>query len=281
LKAVIAGQGMIDSLTLPAQPSWSNFNVYPPNSKIEGADPFGLSGTKRFEQVVIPQKQEIAALPPFQFSYFDPNQRSYRTLSGPAVPLIVRPTAALASLPGVNPTRPTPTNSDEIVRIKPYLGMSPVSGSPLVQRPWFVAAQSVPVLAWASLLAMRKRKEALAKNPRLRRQREVSRKIADGLGQLQKQAAARESDAFFATVFRLLQEQLGERLDLPASAITEAVIEEHLRPRNVPEQTLSSLQELFQVCNQARYAPQRSSHELASFIPKVETTLQQLRTISS
>ena len=32
-----------------------------------------------------------------------------------------------------------------------------------------------------------------------------------------------------------LQEQLGERLDLPASAITEAVIEEHLRPRGAPE----------------------------------------------
>ena len=44
----------------------------------------------------------------------------------------------------------------------------------------------------------------------------------------------------------LLQEQLGERLDLPASAITEAVIEEHLRPRNVPETPLAQLHELFQ-----------------------------------
>jgi len=42
-------------------------------------------------------------------------------------------------------------------------------------------------------------------------------------------------EAFFATLFRLLQEQLGERLELPASSITEAVIEEHLRPRGVPE----------------------------------------------
>ena len=36
-----------------------------------------------------------------------------------------------------------------------------------------------------------------------------------------------DSDQFFATLSRLLQEQLGERLDLPASAITEAVIEEN------------------------------------------------------
>jgi len=282
LKAAIAGQGILDSLTLPPQPSWSDFNVYPPNSKIEGADPFGLSGTKRFEQVVIPLKKEITALPPFQFSYFDPNARTYRTLSGPAVPLIVRPTAALGSLPGVNPSgQPPATNNDEIVHIKPYLGMSPVAGAPLVQRPWFLAAQVLPVLTWVSLLAMRRRNDALARNPRLRRQREVSRKVAAGLAELRRQASARESDAFFATVFRLLQEQLGERLDLPASAITEAVIDEHLRPRNVPENTLAGLQELFQVCNQARYAPQRSSHELASFIPKVEATLSELQNITA
>ena len=41
------------------------------------------------------------------------------------------------------------------------------------------------------------------------------------------------SDEFFAVLFRLLQEQLGERLDLPASAITEAVIEERLSPLGI------------------------------------------------
>jgi len=282
LKAAIAGQGILDSLTLPPQPSWTDFNVYPPNSKVEGADAFGLSGTKRFEQVVIPLKREITALPPFQFSYFDPNMRTYKTLSGPAVPLIVRPTAALGSLPAVNPAgQQAITNNDEIVHIKPYLALSPVAGAPLVQRPWFVAAQVLPVLTWVSLLVMRRRNEALARNPRLRRQREVSRKVTEGLAELRNQAAARESDAFFATVFRLLQERLGERLDLPASAITEAVIDEHLRSRNVPDQTLTALHELFQVCNLARYAPQRSSHELASFIPKVEATLNGLQNITA
>jgi len=114
----------------------------------------------------------------------------------------------------------------------------------------------------------------------LRRQRAVARKIVDGLAELRRQAAAQESDAFFATVFRLLQEQLGERLDSPASAITEAVIDERLRPRDVSTETLTALHELFQVCNQARYAPQRTSHELASFIPRVEAILKQLQQVN-
>jgi hypothetical protein len=248
---------------------------------VEATDQFGLSGTKTFEEVVVPQKQEIAMLPPVQFSFFDPNARAYRTLSGPAVGLIVRPTAALASLPSLNiPGQPAVTN-DEIVHIKPYLGVSPVAGAPLIQQPWFLALQGLPVVTWLSLLVMRKRNEALARNPRLRRQREVARKVADGLAELRRQAAAQESDKFFATVFRLLQEQLGERLDLPASAITEAVIDERLRGRDVPETTLSALHELFQVCNQARYARQRSSHELATFVGRVETVLKDLQNVKA
>jgi len=280
LKVSLAGQGLIDSLSLPSQAAWSDFKVYPPTSKVEAADPFGLSGSKTFEQVVVPQKQEITTLPAFRFSFFDPNAQIYRTLTGPQVGLIVRPTAALTSLPGVNPsTRPAVTN-DEIVHIKPYLAVSAVAGKPLLEKPWFLAAQVVPLLTWFSLFLFRKRNEALANNPRLRRQREVSRKIADGLSELRRQAAARETDQFFATVFRLLQEQLGERLDLPSSAITEAVIDEHLRGGNGAESTVAALHELFQLCNQARYGAQPSSHELASLIPRVEATLTELRALA-
>ena len=278
-KVAISGQGLLDSLNLPNQPTWADFKVYPPNAKVEAADPLGLSGRKTFEQVVIPQKAEVSLLPPFQFSFFDPNARTYRTLSGSAVPLTVRPAAAVANLPTLAQSQGSTATNDEIVHIKPYLGVSPVAGGPLVQQPWFLALQAIPLVTWLSLLFVRKSHEALANNPRLRRQREVSRKIADGLGDLRRQAAAQESDAFFATVFRLLQEQLGERLDVPASAITEAVIDERLRTRNVPDETLRRLQELFQVCNQARYAPQRTSHELASYIARVETTLKELQNI--
>jgi len=282
---VITGQGLLDSITLPNQPAWADFKVYPPNSRVDATDPFGLVGTKTFDQVVVPQKQEITVLPAFEFSFFDPNARAYRTLSGAAVGLIVRPTAALVALPSLNTGGTagvsTASTNDEIVHIKPYLGVSPVVGPPLVQQPWFLALQGIPLATWLSLLLLRKRNESLARNPRLRRQREVARKIADGLADLRRQAEGKNSDAFFATIFRLLQEQLGERLDLPASAITEAVIDERLRGRNIREQTLVSLQSLFQICNQARYAPVRSSHELASLIERVETTLQGLQQIQA
>ena len=76
-----------------------------------------------------------------------------------------------------------------------------------------------------------------------------------------------------AQVNRLLQEQIGERLDLPASAITEAVVDERMRDRDLPESTLAELRELFQGCNLARYAPIQSTQELQALVPRVEAVL--------
>ena len=70
-----------------------------------------------------------------------------------------------------------------------------------------------------------------------------------------------------------------ERLDLPASAITEAVIDEHLRPRELPEIIIGPLHELFQLCNLARYAPIKSSQELAAIVPKFERVVGSLQSL--
>ena len=148
-----------------------------------------------------------------------------------------------------------------------------------MQRSWFVALQGAPLLAWLCALGWRKRADALANNPRRRRQRQVAQIIRKGLSELRRLAAANQSDEFFATLFRLLQERLGERLNCPATSVTEAVIDEKLRPRAVPEKTLIALHELFQTCNLARYAPIKSSHELAALIPKLEAVLVELQNI--
>jgi hypothetical protein len=280
VKVQLAGRGALDSLTLPEQAAWRDFKTYPPTTKVETTDPLGLQGAKTFEQVVVPQNPDIKALPPVSFSFFDPDQKAYRTLTQPAIPLIVRPGGSVPAPVVAATTRATqesPPPAQDIVHIKPRLGVVARIAPPLVQQPWFLALQAVPVLAWLSAVVYRRRAEMLANNPRLRRRRQVAQLVRQGLLDLRQFASDNKSDDFFATLVHLLQEQLGERLDLPASAITEAVIEEHLRPRGVPEATLASLHELFQTCNLARYAPIKSSQELAAMIPKVEAVLRDLQ----
>jgi hypothetical protein len=284
VRVQITGRGSLDALNLPAQEAWKNFKSYPPTSKIETTDQLGLQGTKTFEQVITPESPEIKELPAFSFSFFDPDAKQYRTLTQPAIPLTVRPGGA-APAPVVAATSKfaadTPPPRQDIVHIKPRPGTLAQISPPLIQQPWFLAMQGVPVLAWLAAAGWRKRADSLANNPRLRRQRQVAQIIRTGLEELRRHAAANRSEEFFAALFRLLQEQLGERLDCPASAITEAVIEEKLRPRGAAEGTLTELHALFQTCNLARYAPVTSGQELAALVPRFETIIRELQSLKT
>jgi hypothetical protein len=273
----ISGRGQLDTLPPPAQTGWENFKTYAPSAKVNATDQFGIEGSKTFEEIVTPENSDIKSLPPISFSFFDPEQKRYRTLTQAALPLVVRAATpgAMPAIPAAHAENPGP--AADVVPLKQHIGAIAQISPPLIQQPWFLVLQGVPAFALLSCVIWRKRKETLANNPRLRRQRQVAQLVRDGLQELRNLAAQNNSDAFFATLFRLLQEQLGERLDLPASAITEAVIDERLRPAGVPEETRGSLHELFQTCNLARYAPVQSSEELAGIIPKLETVLNDLR----
>jgi tetratricopeptide (TPR) repeat protein len=278
LKVRIAGSGSFDTLTLPAnEQAWREFKTYPPSSKFESTDALQIQGSKYFEQVITPLNAEIKELPAFAFSYFDPSTGTFKTLTHAAIPLSVHPTAATPQ-PTIIASGQTPPDaqqqSQEIVHIKPTLGTVAKPAPPLVAQPLFLALQALPPLLWIGSLIWRRQKEKLANNPRLRRRRDVARLVSEGLAELPAHAAANDAEKFHSTILFLLREQLGERLDLPAPAITDAVLDE---VKGLAEGDRALLRDLFHACDQYRYTPDHTSQALASLIPKVKTALAALQ----
>ncbi len=279
LKIRIAGAGGFDNVALSTnEPGWGDFKTYPPTSKFDSSDPLQIEGSKYFEQVVTPLNASVKQIPPFEFTFFDPDKKTFRTLTHAPIAIEVKPTAAtpVPTVVSANAPPPEEQQSHDIVHIKPFLGHEVTNTKPLILQPWFLALQAVPPLLWIAALLWRRRQDNLANNPRLRRQRQVARVIQEGLADLSKLAAAGEHEKFYAGVFRLLQEQLGERLDLPATAITEAALES-LPPDALDAATFKQLQELFQACNQYRYTPEHTSQEMTLLIPKLKTALAALQ----
>ncbi len=280
VRVQISGRGSLDSVALPVQDAWKNFKTYPPTTKLENTDQFGFQGMKTFEQIISPLNNDVRELPALSFSYFNPEDGQYHTLTQPAVPLTVQ-TAGTTLMPQMAATKSSNEEkpAQDILPIKEKLGSLVAGTPPLVAQPVFLAAQTVPMLAFLAAFVWRKRTDDLANNPRLRRQRAVAVLVANGLNDLKNRAAANQPDEFFATLFRLLQEQLGERLDCPASAITEDVVDGHALLRNAPAPLRTTLHEQFQLCNQARYAPVRGTSELNLVAAQFEKLIGQLREV--
>jgi hypothetical protein len=282
VRVQISGHGSLDAVTLPLPGAWHDFKSYPPTAKFEAGDQFGFQGTKTFEQIISPETADVHELPPLTFSFFNPEDDQYHTLTQAAVPLVVR-AAGATPLPPNAAKNSAPENQPpaDLLPIKEHLGTLAAVRLPLIAQPGFLAAQGLPVLAFLAAFVWRRRADNLAHNPRLRRHRAVAQLIASGLDDLKKYAAANQPDEFFATLFRLLQEQLGERLDCPASAITENVVDEQALLRAAPEATRAALREQFQLCNQARYAPVRGTSELNSVAAQFEKLIRELQELKS
>ncbi len=279
----LTGQGAIETLRWEASSAWPGFKTYPSSTQVTNTDPLGLSGTKTFEQALIPEGPQVKQIPPITFSFFDPNQRRYRSVSQPATAITVKPAALAVAQPvvvaapeGGETARPPAT---DIVYIKTRPGTFAQLAPPWVERPGFLMLQCVPLALWLTALVWRRRVDRLARDPRLRRRQQVVRLMREGLAELRQAAEANRAEAFYAITFRLLQEQLGERFDLPASAITEAVVDERLQPLEPDPGLVAGTRELFQLCNQARYARETEPGELVSLLPKVQTLLQQLQAL--
>jgi len=280
----LSGRGALDAVTLPDFSIWNGFKTYPATAKTEYTDQQGLEGTKTFEQIVTPQNADVHELPAFALTYFDPDLNQYQSLTQPALPITVHP-SGVAPMPSIAATKSTtpeaaPVQSD-ILPVKQELGALRSTGAPWLVQPGFIALQGLPVLALVAALIWRRRADNLANNPRLRRQRLVAQLVQAGLVDLRQQAKENNSETFFATLFRLLQELLGERLDCPAIAITESVVDDRLGALQVPAPTLAGLRELFQLCNQARYAPVRDPQELAAVAAKFEKIAGELPSVKA
>jgi len=281
IRVQVSGRGALDAFTLPDQAAWKEFKTYPPTVKTETEGDLALQGKKSFEQIVVPQNTEIKELPPFDFAFFNPDTRRYETLHQAALPIVVHPTGATPA-PTIAAGRSAPETQKptaDIVHIKPRMGTLSHGSTPWVKQTWFIALQSLPVFALVGAFFWRKRIDSLENNPRLRRKKQTEQIIADGLEQLPPLAAAGKAGEFFATVFRLMQEQIGERLNVPASGITEAVVHDKLRARGLGDGGADVLHELFQLCNQARYAPVESAQKLEAVIPKLKMALRDLQEV--
>ncbi len=281
LRIQVAGKGALDTISPPSMEGFRQFKVYPPTSKVDVTDDLGMEGVKTFEVSVVPESTEVKEIPPIAFSYFSAAAGAYQTLQQAAIPIVVRPSASQPTLTvsGTNAVAvPNPAAPPQaIVHIKARSGELTAALVPLVARPWFLGLQALPFLIWGVLLGVVKYREHLSRNPRLVRRQRVRKIVREGLEGLRQSASARDTDAFFASLFKLLQEQLGERLDLPAASITEAVVDQNLRQRGLPQDVEAELRELFQFCNQARYAPSQMAGDLQAIQSRANNVFHRLQ----
>ena len=273
----LSGQGAIESLNLPKL-DWPGFKSYEPSVTTKKENPLGLLGTRTFEQVVIPENDGITEVPRIEFPYFDPVASRYRVLAKGPFPLKVNPgDPPVAPGAGAGPAPETgePEPQTDILPIKHHLG-SLGQAAPFIARPGYWLLQSIPLLLWLGALAWRRQANALANNPRLRRERQVAGRTRAGLAKLDTLAESGEAGGFHAELAEVLREQIGLRLDIPAEGITGDIVHSPAAANSLSEETRSDIRRLFTASDQASYARSQTTGEMKAHLALLKEVVNAL-----
>ncbi len=225
--------------------------------RVAGDPPAGLVDNRRktFTQTVRARNAEVAAVPAIPFSYFDPQTRTYVTVSSEPISLRVRPAAMVSDtqIVGGNgaPAQPM-TELQEVAGgiLANYTGADLLLSSQAFAFTWgHGLVLAFGPLAFGVVAAGRHRARRAQRDDgharRRRARREALRRLAE---------ASERPDDEANLAAAAVSEYVADRCNLPAGALTTAEVIERLAGAAVAPEVLKDVEALLADCEQHRYA---------------------------
>lgn len=251
----INGKGNFNTVLMPRLENTAGFKVYEPQVKTQ-------ENSKTFTQVLIPETDSVTQIPKASFSYFDSNKREYKSISQGPIPIQVEKAKEEAPSQVVGPSArglpPTFAREEEPARDILYIKESPGKwlsyGRRLYKTKAFLALFSIPLLALISVYIVQARRNRFKQDAVYAGRVMALRYASRGLMSLKRQSKSGDPKIFYETMFKTLQDYLGNRLHIPPAGITLNVVEYAIVSKDVNLDILRKVKNLFEACDQARFA---------------------------
>ena len=262
IKIDISGAGNMKLIKTPAIDWPEGFEPYDPKvTNNFNTTTAGVSGTKSIEYLAIPRSAGDYSIPPVTFSYFDIEDKAYRTLSTPEYTIHVKRGAGETEAVSGQQAVVSYTHKEDIKQLgtdiryidtkapKASRQQSAISNQYIWL--WYV----VPlVLAIILLIVLRKQIKENADITRVRYKR--ANKVAQK--RLKAAAAALKAnnkDAFYAAIEQAAWTYLSDRLSIPTADLNKENIAALLSQKGVSEALIKEVKDVLSTAEFARYAP--------------------------
>jgi hypothetical protein len=278
LKLKVTGSGNFDRVNAPALEKSDAWKTYTPSVKFEPEDSVGYSGTKTFEQALVPAQSGTLQVPALAFSFFDPQTRQYATRTTATISIEVAPgqTASAATPPPTSAGNPTAGSrgvaaSPELVPNKVRPGSFKSSLRPWFLSPWLAGCALLPVVVLLAINEVVRRRQRLARDPNLLRLTQRRRAVQEHMRIMEGAVSQGAVAEFFAAARGAFQHQLGLRWGLPPQTITLADINARMNG------DAEGFRFIFELADEVTYTGRTfAAGELHKWFKTVQTELKKL-----
>ncbi|MFH1861967.1 MAG: BatD family protein [bacterium] len=266
------GTGNIQMLPEPAFKTPAGFEFYEPKETVDlSRTGSRITGSKIFEYVLIPRFAGKHKIPPVTFAYFDPETKTYRTLTEGGFEVEVATGAFSTTTSQSGRSKEEVKLLEQDIRyLKSFGYLAPLGSERRISFAYW-AGMALPlfvaILLWggnrilggAALQTKRRMRKAFF---RANRELKLLEKSKDG-----------SAAFFFAGIQKTLLEYISTRLNLETTGLLEETVLEQLTKANVPDPLIGEIRDILHACNYARFASEDSG------LPAKNQIVAQARTI--
>jgi uncharacterized membrane protein len=264
LKFTIAGSGNIELVELPEIKFPVDFEVYDPkiaNNVKRNAS--GVSGWKSFEYLIIPRAAGKFTIPAVPFSYFDPAQGKYVTLTSPAYTIEVEKGDGSA-----HDVSYTAIHQEDIKYIGSdvrYMKMPPYTLQKInysFYKSWIFLASIIALFAifFVTTITMTKARKQ-RRNEMLMRNRKATKVARKRLKKGYVFMKNNQPNEFFEENTNALWGYLSDKFSIPRATLSRETASEHLSEKGVSEEYIKEIVGIIDAGEFARYAPAGDKHD--------------------
>ncbi len=256
-KVQVSGNGNLKLFDLPSLTVPSSMEMYEPEySEDVKVSLNGMQGRKTHTYILVAQRKGKYPIPSMNFSYFDLDSGTYKTLTSEEIMVEVEAApvgTGVTSAPSAGEKRAVSTAGDQFRYIKLKADLRPVGKEEFLGSPLFWALFLGPLFLIPLAMAFGKRREALANDVQGNRIRKADRLAKKYLSEAKKNLGNQK--AFYEALERALHNYLKAKLHIQTSEMSKENIRELLHSRGVEAATVTEFIGLVESCEFARYTP--------------------------
>lgn len=267
IKVVISGTGNMKLLQNPEIKFPEGFEVYDPKADNKfSTNANGVSGTKTIEYMFIPQHAGVFNIPSAELSYFDLNDRTYKTLRTPAYRLNVA-----KGVGGENTIVGNYTNKEDVTqmakdiryihtgKIKLHAEETPLFGSMLF---WMMFL--IPLLVAGILFIYFRKQIRENADISLMKTKKANKVAQKRLKLAQKFLTEGKKSQFYEEVMKAVWTYLSDKLSIPVASLNKENIAAEMTERGIDNELTNQFTNILNTCEYASYAPNSGQQEMGN-----------------
>ncbi|MBR4149071.1 MAG: protein BatD [Rikenellaceae bacterium] len=281
----ISGTGNLPFVQAPTLSLPSSFELYDVKTTESLKNSLqGISGYRQFEYPFIARAEGEYDIPAVEFTYFDPAQLQYVTLSSRELALTIDPDASggLSGAPvigGVSKEEVKLLGQDIRFIKLGSAGLRPVRSVFVGSAGyWICLALLVALFAGVSIYLRKRIKEM--QNVTLIRGKRANRVALQRFRAAAKYMDQNDQHGFYEEMLRALWGYMSDKLNIPVANLTKENVREELRKRHIAPETIQQFIDIIISCDEAQYSPMASAQmnevyaEGVNIISELESTLK-------